>query len=490
MGIKPEDMGKLFGKFEQVDIRKNRGIEGTGLGLAISRNLCRLMGGDITVESVYGKGSTFRAVIPQDVKNPAPLDMSVKAEAIAIDAEGAPSVKFTAPRARLLVVDDIATNLKVAAGLMAPYRATVETCLSGAEAVERIKQGEYDIIFMDHMMPELDGIETTAIIRALDDPHLRELPIIALTANAVSGMREMFLEKGFNDFLTKPIDVPKLNEIMEKWIPENKREMGNGGIGSEENAGGSPESLKAAISDPQSPKLSVGHSPTPHSLSLPGVDVSKGIAMTGGTVSGYKKVLEIFRRDAEERLGLLQNPPEEKDVPLFITQVHALKSASASIGAAELSALAERLEAAGKGALAGNAGDAALIGELLPGFAKQLAALAEEIRKVTTDHTDHTDGKDSTEKETANQDFVSSPAQAGSLRFVVNPLLSELAQALEAQKAAETDRILEKLLQMPLDKATKKLVEQISDDVLISEYGKALEKVKGFVSQRPSVIET
>jgi CheY-like chemotaxis protein len=141
------------------------------------------------------------------------------------------AIRFTFPTARLLVVDDIATNLKVAEGLLAPYHAAVDTCLSGAGAIELVKQNVYDIVFMDHMMPEMDGIETTAAIRAWEKEQQKDreqVPIIALTANAVLGMREMFIESGFNDFLSKPIDVSKLDEILDRWIPKEKRESGTG----------------------------------------------------------------------------------------------------------------------------------------------------------------------------------------------------------------------------------------------------------------------
>ncbi|GHV92901.1 hypothetical protein AGMMS50268_34040 [Spirochaetia bacterium] len=454
MGIKPEDIKKLFGKFEQVDTRKNRGIEGTGLGLAISRNLCRLMGGDITVESVYGKGSTFRAVVPQDVRNPAPLDMSVKAEGST--AAASPVINFTAPGARLLVVDDIATNLKVAAGLMAPYRAAVETCLSGAEAVELVKRQEYDIIFMDHMMPEMDGIETTALIREWESKQQenkvgnlrKQIPIIALTANAVSGMREMFLEKGFNDYLSKPIEIAKLNEVLEKWIPKERR---------------SEDDRNSQFHTPNSSFL------TPP-FTLPGVDTAKGIALTGGTVEGYIKVLSMFQKDAEERLAILQNVPEEKDMSLFTTQVHALKSALATLGAAELSAEAARLEAAGNGALAGNAEDTDFIRRSLGVFAEQLAALAEEIKKATTDHTD-------------GEEKITSQESVFSVRSVVNPLLGELAAALEAQKANVVNRILKQMSQQTLDPQTREALEAVSDLVLMSEYEDAAEKVKELLEQ-------
>jgi CheY-like chemotaxis protein len=134
-------------------------------------------------------------------------------------------VRFTAPEANILVVDDIVTNLKVANGLLLPYKMRVDMCKSGVTAIEAIKMNRYDIVFMDHKMPGMDGIETTLRIRAMgdEDPHYKEVPVIALTANAVSGTKEMFLENGFNDFLSKPIDTVKLNAVLEKWIPKVKR---------------------------------------------------------------------------------------------------------------------------------------------------------------------------------------------------------------------------------------------------------------------------
>ena len=130
---------------------------------------------------------------------------------------------FTAPDARILIVDDIATNLKLVEGLLEPYRVTVDACLSGAEAVELIKQRSYDVVFMDHMMPEMDGVITTALIRAMQGGRYKNMPIIAFTANTVAGVREMLLERGLTDFLTKPIDISKLDEILSRWIPAEKQ---------------------------------------------------------------------------------------------------------------------------------------------------------------------------------------------------------------------------------------------------------------------------
>ncbi|MCL2070564.1 MAG: ATP-binding protein [Treponema sp.] len=222
-GIRAADREKLFGDFVQLNTKKKYDADGTGLGLAIAKRLCLAMGGDISVESEYGKGSTFTVIIPQGIHTEEPYS--------AMEARPGQTGKagFTLPQVRILLVDDIAVNLKVAEGLLEPYNAIVESCLSGMEAIQLVKRRSYDLIFMDHMMPEMDGIEAVAAIRTwermLGDMRSiqKEIPIIALTANVVNGIKEIFLENGFNDFLAKPIDTAKLDEILARWIPEEKR---------------------------------------------------------------------------------------------------------------------------------------------------------------------------------------------------------------------------------------------------------------------------
>jgi len=271
-------------------------------------------------------------------------------------------IRFTIPGARLLVVDDIATNIKVVDGLLAPYRAAVDTCLSGAEAVELVKRNKYDLVFMDHMMPDMDGIETTLIIRSLKGERFRAMPIIALTANAVIGMREIFIKNGFNDFLAKPVDVSKLDDILDRWIPKEKKIINN---------------EQSAISNEQLP-VSNEQSPTKNTrsslLDIPGVNTISGITMTGGNQSIYREVLTLFCKDVEERMPLLRQVPNEDTLPTLVIHIHSLKSASASIGAQEISTQAAGLEAIGK------AGDAGFIREILPDFADQLAELVEKIK--------------------------------------------------------------------------------------------------------------
>jgi CheY-like chemotaxis protein len=220
IGIKPEDMSKLFSDFIRMDEKRNSSIEGTGLGLSITRSLCQLMGGDITATSQYGKGSTFTATLIQTVHDGKPMGDITTTPETHVETQNA---SFTAPDAEVLVVDDFQINLMVAEGLLESYKMRVLTCLNGREAVELVKARPFDLVFMDHMMPEMDGMEATAAIRALGG-RFTELPIVALTANAVSWMKEMFLANGFNDFLAKPIATNELDALLQKWIPAAKQQ--------------------------------------------------------------------------------------------------------------------------------------------------------------------------------------------------------------------------------------------------------------------------
>lgn len=218
-GIKEEDLEKIFENFSQVDAKQNRSVEGTGLGLSISRRLVELMGGNIRVESVYGEGTTFILEIIQEIVDQKPLSEAPE-ETIKEEEE---LQLFVADNYRVLVVDDNLVNRKVARGFLRPYGFVIEEAAGGREAVEKVKETKYDMIFMDHMMPEMDGIEAVQIIRT-DCGENGTLPvIIALTANAMEGVREMFLQKGFQDFVTKPLDKKTLNVTLLKWIPKERR---------------------------------------------------------------------------------------------------------------------------------------------------------------------------------------------------------------------------------------------------------------------------
>ncbi|MDR1020464.1 MAG: response regulator [Synergistaceae bacterium] len=426
IGIKPEDIRRLFGDFERVDMERNTGIEGAGLGLSIARSLCRAMGGDVCITSEYGKGSVFTATILQsfdrgcgpigniDEKNPA-------------DARSL-SVNFTAPGFSVLVVDDIEVNLKIAKGLLAPFEMNVDTCPGGEASLRMVRENKYDLIFMDHMMPEMDGIEATAAIRATDGEYFRTVPIIALTANAVSGMKEMFLENGFNDFLSKPIEIYRLYELMDRWIPRDRR-VKSGRHASESDF--RPET----------------------DLKIEGLDTFRGIVFTGGTVEGYVKVLETYCRDAEKRLEILLSAHDKDSLALFTTQVHALKSASASIGADTLSCMAAELEEAGK------KGDTGFINAEVGNFIEKLTAITERIKNALQ--------KGRT---------ISPDAELQS----VYESLNLLKNALASENIGDADMILSALGKGPLDEATRDSLSRISDLVLVGEFEEALRVTGNF----------
>jgi signal transduction histidine kinase/CheY-like chemotaxis protein len=566
-GIKTKDQEKLFSEFVQVDMRRNRSIEGTGLGLAITKRLCALMGGNISMESDYGKGSVFTVTIPQGIdsaesfaavdnaadkkvlvyegriiyaksvcwslenmgvphtmvtniddfvdalfrkewslvlsgyglhekikqvmdkpdaaypggkKPPLALmvewgteayipkvrfvSLPVQSLSIANVLNGKADIKgysessgissiirYAFPRARILIVDDIPTNLKVTEGLLAPYSVTVDSCLNGPEAIEHVKQHTYDIIFMDHMMPEMDGIEATAHIREWEKEHklqdnshdgdfsakYGQIPIIALTANAVSGIREMFIEKGFNDFLAKPIDVSKLDDMLNQWISKDKRERG----------------FKKA-----SAKTSL------HVPKVYNIDVQKGIQMTGGTEEGYYIVLSIFRKDAQERMPLLRKMLEEDNLPEFTTLAHALKSASSSIGATKISAEAARLEEAGK------AEDMAFIYANLDKFIDTLSSLISEIDNVMEALKDDERGSNQ-KKNRASID-------------ILFPLLRELIVALKTKNVSEIDRLLIEFDKNLPDTETREAFEKISDYVLVTEFDRAIKTIEDILNDK------
>jgi signal transduction histidine kinase/CheY-like chemotaxis protein len=232
-GIRQEDLGKLFGEYNQIDAKSNRKIEGTGLGLPIAKNLVELMEGSIAVSSEYGEGSTFSVRIKQTKACDGNIGAEVAEKLAGLNYSerkrdrSEKLVRAHLPNARVLVVDDVATNLEVARGMMLPYNMRIDCVLSGQQAIDlvRTEKVTYDAIFMDHMMPGMDGVEATRIIREeIGTEYAQTIPIIALTANAVVGTEEMFLSNGFQAFLSKPIDIARMDYIINHWIRDKAAE--------------------------------------------------------------------------------------------------------------------------------------------------------------------------------------------------------------------------------------------------------------------------
>ncbi|MDR0321564.1 MAG: response regulator [Treponema sp.] len=289
-----------------------------------------------------------------------------------VDSSG--NIRFIMPHARLLVTDDIAINLKVAEGLLAPYQATVDTCLSGTEAVEMVKRHYYDLVFMDHIMPVMDGVEATRAIREWEAEQQAwgivrpAVPIIALTANAVVGMREMFIEKGFNDFLAKPIDVSKLDEILHRWILREKREKKGIGEQRTENRETDHNYQNATWKQYYTPNNE------PQPLTIPGIDVKRGITLTGGKEEMYRKLLSLFCADAKKRILTFRDSAE--DITEITHQAHAVKGVTANLGMTEFSAEAAQLETACK------AGDINYMKENLDSFIEHFSNLINNISEA------------------------------------------------------------------------------------------------------------
>ncbi|MDR1059117.1 MAG: response regulator [Treponema sp.] len=369
-------------------------------------------------------------------------------------------IRFTAPEARILVVDDIASNIDVVSGLLAPYKMIIDRAGSGPESIEMVKKQRYDLVLMDHMMPGMDGIEAAAAIRKWEESRRAlenlgnprgQIPIVALTANAVLGMKEMFLEKGFNDYLSKPIEIAKLDKMASRWIPAEKQIKIGRGIRRESFSGET-------------------------GILIPGVDAHRGINMTGGTEAGYRKVLAQFYKDAVERLPVFAPPPAETadgkdrfiegDIPAFTAHAHAIKSAAGTIGAAEVSAEAAALEAAGK------AGDMAALREGLPAFHKHLAKLTEGIGKVLEEKREDKDG--------GLQDGGSQ--DGGGEKEAPIASIAALRAALEAKNMKEIDRLLAEL--ETADAETREAVNAASDKVLMGEYLGALETITALLAAK------
>lgn len=431
IGIKNEDLHKLFVSFQQVDSARNRNIEGTGLGLAITKMLAELMDGKVRVSSTYQKGSIFTFDVKQGIADPAPsaaitresaafcasitdntytndalsdilrqlktrhiacnntddireaitegadtvfISFSVfnsDIETLAADnpdvsfiiitdsrydilnteneaivelklplscynvssainrtslidihtANDAYEVNFEAPEANILIVDDNVTNLTVAEGLLEPLKMHITTCSSPAESIELVKKVHYDLIFMDHMMPGMDGVEVTHRIRALEGSYYQNVPIIALTANALSGIADMFHKEGLNDFVSKPIEMVTITSALKKWLPDN--------LIHELRAG---EKVIACNSPDEIPRIK-------------GLNTSIGVAYTG-SVKLYLRVLKDYYKDIEESARMLSLYEQNNAIDDYKILVHSLKSSSRTIGATKLSELAASLESA------------------------------------------------------------------------------------------------------------------------------------------------
>jgi signal transduction histidine kinase/DNA-binding response OmpR family regulator len=420
-GMTPEQIQKLGTEYSRFNMEANRKTEGTGLGMNITQNLIHLMSGTIAVESAPGKGSTFTVRLPQDCEDPAVIGKKMADNLMELTLDN--SVKLRdfqmnrdyMPYGRVLVVDDVETNLYVARGLIAPYGISVETALSGFEAIEKIKNGlTYDIIFMDHMMPTMDGIEAANVIRDLGYAK----PIVALTANALAGQATMFMENGFDDFISKPIDMRQLNMTLNKLIRDKY-----------------PADVVEAAKKQKERLYSGGIREKPLGPEL----------------------AEIFVRDAKKALTIMQtiylnNFRRDADLSTFIINVHAMKSALANIGETTLSAMAATLEQSGREE------NVKLILAELPSFLEMLHTVIKKLESAAV----------TTEDDVGDNQYLKEKLQA----------VKEACALYDKKTAKDT---LAEIRKKTWPKPVKEQLSDIGAHLLHSDFDSAVQAIDGFV---------
>ncbi|MDD6573152.1 MAG: ATP-binding protein [Thermoflexaceae bacterium] len=336
IGIKEEDLGKLFESFTRIEEKRNRNIEGTGLGLNLTKSLVDLMGGEIFVDSTYGKGSCFTARIPQKIVDAKPMGDFSKRYQQYLRTSDDNTLSFLAPETKILIVDDVEMNLKVVEGLLKETKIQIDTAVSGRECLAFVKLKQYDMIFLDHMMPEMDGIETLQNMKALTDNLNKDTPVIMLTANAIVGAKEEYMKAGFTDYLTKPIQETALLEMLLKYLPgelicRNDEVKNSKDMEQEESKERKDESETGQMQQ---------------LLKLEGLDVKTGLSYCMNEEDFYVEMLKEYLK--ADKVSKLNQFFAEEDWNNYGTLVHALKSTSLTIGAVHLSEEAKALEMAAK----------------------------------------------------------------------------------------------------------------------------------------------
>lgn len=338
IGIKKEDLSKLFVAFQRIEEKRNRTIEGTGLGMNITQQLLNLMGTSLQVESEYGKGSDFYFTVKQQVVNWESIgnfaDSYKKYQENTLKKKS--DGLFTAPNANVLVVDDTPLNLTVIRGLLKRTKINVETAESGAKTLSLVTQKKYDVIFIDHRMPVMDGIETLQAMKTLNGNLNQKTPCIALTANAVSGAREMYLQAGFTDYLTKPVDSVKLEKMLIEYLPKEKVILNEINQKNHLESENENTNLQKNAQSDFLEKLS----------SVEGVDVKSALTNCGDE-EVLSDAIKDFYNAIDEKSNLIEKYKNEGDIKNYTILVHALKSSARLVGISKLSELAKNLEKAG-----------------------------------------------------------------------------------------------------------------------------------------------
>ncbi len=333
-GIREEAQKHLFEAFSRADLNENRSIEGTGLGLAIVKSILDSMGGQICVESVYGEGSEFIVQLPVTVTDKTPLEQDYEKQVKTVVSDRDEN-DYTAPKARVLAVDDNSSNLRIVSLFLKRVGIVPELCKSGTKAIEMCKEKQYDLILLDHRMPDPDGIKTLEIIRSDTASPNRETPAIVLTANALAGSEKIYADAGFADYLTKPIDSLLLEKTVKRYLPEEKIIPVDDGpsdvmvfkaqpTGTEDNA--SPSELREKLEQ------------------IEGLDYETALSYAGGFEELLQGTVSIISSECDEKTQQMRDCISDKDWNGYGIVAHSIKGLMASLGLQELSQRAKKHE--------------------------------------------------------------------------------------------------------------------------------------------------
>lgn len=415
IGIREEDQKILFDAFQRVEMDRNRYVEGTGLGLTISQNLVNMMGGVIEVESEYGKGSRFFFTIEQTIIDPTPVSaVNYNGQKDNVTEKEAECL-FIAPEAHILLVDDNELNLVVAKELLKPLRMQIDTAENGLQAVKMVRGSQYDLVLMDHMMPVMDGIEAAKAIRALPEDKYQNLPIIALTANAMVDARKEFLNAGMNGFVAKPIDFTRICNQLKLWLPKDLvRDVPK-------------EEAKKLLTDDLSDREIQPENPQTE------FSFGEGVKHCGSKAA-LMKTIQIFYRTIDSKANKIEQCLKEGLISDYVIEVHALKSSALLIGAVPLSEAAKELESYGK------QGKTEVLEEKTP----EVLAMYRDFKNILKPYADK---EEAAKQEASDGEWIQA--------------LQQIHQCIEQFDLDGVDRIMEKLEEYQAPECLRESMDQL-----------------------------
>lgn len=415
IGIRKEDQKILFDAFQRVEMDRNRYVEGTGLGLTISQNLVNMMGGVIEVESEYGKGSRFFFTIEQTIIDPTPVSaVNYNGQKDNVTEKEAECL-FIAPEAHILLVDDNELNLVVAKELLKPLRMQIDTAENGQQAVKMVRGSQYDLVLMDHMMPVMDGIEAAKAIRALPEDKYQNLPIIALTANAMVDARKEFLNAGMNGFVAKPIDFTRICNQLKLWLPKDLVRD----VPKEEAKKLLTDDLSDSEIQPEDPQM--------------GFSIEEGVNRCGSKAA-LMKTIRIFYRTIDSKANKIEQCLKEGLISDYVIEVHALKSSALLIGAVPLSEAAKELESYGK------QGKTEVLEEKTP----DVLAMYRDFKNILKPYADK---EEAAKQEASDGEWIQA--------------LQQIHQCIEQFDLDGVDRIMEKLEEYQTPECLRESMDQL-----------------------------